>query len=65
MSYECRVFQVVLLEESLHVICDRIIVVSLVVRRFAVVSRVDGIYWPAEDARESTGKERLAATFLL
>ena len=55
MSYERRILQLVLLEERFYVFGERGVVVDLIVRGFAVVSCIDGIYGPLEDARKCTG----------
>ena len=55
MSYERRILQLVLLEEGFYVFGECGVVVNLIVRGFAVVSCIDGIYGPLEDARKCTG----------
>jgi hypothetical protein len=45
----------VLLEESLYIFGERGVVVDFIVRRFAVISRIDGVYGTLEDARKCTG----------
>jgi hypothetical protein len=55
VSYERRILQLVLLEEGFYVFGECGVVVDLIVRGFAVVSCIDGIYGPLEDARKCTG----------
>jgi hypothetical protein len=64
VSYECRILQLVLLEEGLYVFGESGVVVDLIVGGFAVVSRVDGIYRPLEDACECTRNTVLVETQL-
>ena len=57
MPDECRILQLVLFEERLYVFSERGVRVDFDVGRFAVVSRVDGVYGPFENARERTGED--------
>jgi hypothetical protein len=51
---ECRILEIVLLQECLYIIRQCSVVVDFVVGRLAVVSRVDGVYGSFKVARKHT-----------